>query len=187
MFCPNCGTEIKNETMFCPSCGQLLKNSAGQPAVPDAPEVLCEEKPSAHSMWWHKFLIYVALFAGALYNLYAAIQYLTGSVYGFELYLENPVLKLLDFAYGAVLTGMAFWGLYTRSRLARYKRNGPACLTALYVLSIVLPVFYQIVFSMNAPNLEGHFYIDRAFLIVTVAFIIFNFFYYKKRKELFVN
>lgn len=176
--------------MFCPSCGQLLKNSEVSPATPDLPDALREEKSIAYSMWWHKFLIYFALFAGALLNLISSLSYLTGYAYDIvelEFYSENPMLKVLDLAYGAVLVGMAFLGIYTRFRLARYKRNGPTCLTALYVFSIALPVLYPLAFSVCAPALAGVYYPNYPSLAVTVAFLIFNIIYYKKRKELFVN
>ncbi len=108
MFCPNCGSQIPDESRLCPSCGATIgapepepepvpgpeptpeepaRPSTGMPPVPGA-----EPEPSpvhpvpagaaeAPGMKWFKFIIWVQLFLSALMLAASSIMLFTGARY----------------------------------------------------------------------------------------------------------
>ena len=86
MNCKNCGAAMPEDTRFCPECGepvgvQLDANAqpaAGMSAQYAAQPAAPADKYQGFSMKWHKFLVYFALWAGALVNLFSGYMMLAG-------------------------------------------------------------------------------------------------------------
>ena len=120
MFCTKCGNQVPDGQKFCSACGNPMA-PAQQPRQPQygqpqqqyqQPQQQYQQPqygrpqyqqaaPAALGMGWFKFLIYFALFAGAVLNALTAISMLTGSMYGESkdlVYLFYKDLKTVDLA-----------------------------------------------------------------------------------------
>ncbi|MBR4295337.1 MAG: zinc ribbon domain-containing protein [Clostridia bacterium] len=183
MFCSKCGTPNDDNGMYCTSCGAPLHET--QPTKTNATHTL--------GMKWFKWLIYFVLFAGALLNAVNGIQMLTGSMYdGYAetVYFIYPKLQNLDKFVGIVCLAIAAFGIYTRFRLAGYKKNGPMMLYILYISIIAIQLIYiigvssvlpeEISSSMDFSSVIGN-------MVASAVMIFVNISYFKKRRHLFVN
>ena len=140
-------------------------------------------------MKWYKFLIYFALWAGAIVNLIDSLQFFTGSILGDDveiLYAYYPLLKVLNLAFALILVTYAVFAIYTRYRLAQFRQNGPACLHALYLVQLAMVLIYWLAGSLILGE-----WLDLASgfsdLISSIVILCINIVYFRKRKYLFVN
>ncbi len=116
-----------------------------------------ETTTPAYGMKWHKFLVNFSLWAGAVLNL----------IMGFACLAEGAPL------YGLVLIGAAAYAIYVRFQLAKFKKNAYMHLLAAQLIVIAADLLLMGVgFSALASN---------------IAACGVNYYYYNKRKELFVN
>ncbi len=201
MFCPKCGAGISNGERFCPKCGASVGSPSPASTQQNQWQPQSNQWQSQSSqqpmmpMNWYKFLIYFALFAGAVLNLITAIRYLTGSIYGSNnesdmLYSVIPSWQTLDMMMGVLLLGMAAFGVYTRFRLAGYYRNGPMCLYLVYGLAAGINLIYLVSvaslvsdFGLSLEDLEPSSTIVS--IITSLVMIGINYVYFKKRAALF--
>lgn len=209
MYCHNCGTQIPDTVSYCPECGAKVASAvpaaeAGElrPAAPSAEAgELRPVMPAADAapakkggMGWFKFIIYFQLFAAAVVSLINAFTFLSGTIYGSREVAENlyyiyPEMKLLTMALGVVSVALAVFAIVVRFSLARYKRSGPR----LYLILLAVNILVTLVFVFGAAGiLESPVsdFLDStqiSSLVVSLGFLIFNFFYFRERKELFVN
>ena len=144
-------------------------------------------------MGWYKFLIYFALFAGAVLNGISGIRQLTGSIYdgGAELvYLFYDGLQLLDIIVGLLIVCLAAGQIYVRFCLAGYKANGPKLIVAMYAGVGIINIIYLVGLSIVLPEsaMES---LDTSNVIINLAVGLVmagvNSVYFNKRKHLFVN
>lgn len=204
MQCPKCRAAMPNGAKYCTECGTKLPiqpdsvPNVPQPAVQEAPvyearPVVTEAPPvqelQPRGMKWFKFLIYFALWMAALYNLVDSLQFFTGSVLGSDaelIYLYYPLLKVLNLIFGFYLAAYSFLLIYTRYRLARFRKNGPFFLHALYLVQIVMTLIYWLAVSLVLGE-----WIDLSSslgsLLYTAIVLCINIVYFRKRKHLFVN
>ncbi len=181
MYCEKCGHQIEEGSSFCPSCGNVVV--PGRVAAP------------AFGMKWYKFLIYFALFAGAVLNLVNAVPYLTGSIYGEDSDLVYGLidgLQILDKCMGLALIGRVVLFLVTRFSLAKYRENGPKLVVACYASDIVLSILYIVgLFVVYNGIVDITEVVNLSELVmpilVDIAMIVYNVKYFKDREELFVN
>ena len=148
-------------------------------------------------MNWHKFLIYVGLWAGALNNLWGAGQFFSGSVYGEmqnSFYQTFPALQWLNIAWAVVMIALAAYQIYTRFQLAGFKAGAPGKLLSIYVMNGASDVLYVVLFavitgiSLTQPDNAETILARLAGRLIAVAIMFFiNKVYYGKRAELFVN
>ena len=180
-----------------------------QESVPEPQADLEEKKESIHEfeekstsytaqeplhqrpMKWYKFMIYFALFAGAVLNLINGFRYLTGSIYmGSQaaVYSSFPNLKTLDITMGLGLIALAVLVFVTRNALAKFKSSGPKLLTATYIVNIALSVLYYAV-SMSILAISGASGITDLISSCagTLVMLIVNRVYFKNRRYMFVN
>ena len=142
-----------------------------------------------HPMKWYKFLIYFALFAGAVLNIFSAISYFTGSSYGSDAglyYSYFPGLKAADIVFGIIVIGVAVLMIYTRMALAKFKKNGPKLLYLTYGVSLGVTIIYLIAVSViigSAAALTSSI----PSIGTSLAFLVINMTYFRKRMDLFVN
>jgi len=146
-------------------------------------------------MAWFRFLIFFSLWASAFSNVVLAVMYLTGAIYDLEfmgmadaVYAEYPSMRALDVAFAIAAVGIAVFSVYTRFRLAGFKKNGPQTLAVLYILSCAVSVLYAFVSSAMIGELSAS---DLSSLsvnvLVTAILVAANRIYFDKRKHLFVN
>ncbi len=218
MFCNQCGSQIQDNASFCPNCGASISKAEPQLAYSTQPQQYGYAQPNnaanqqygyAQSanpvnqqynglpMNWYKFLIYFALFAGAVLNLISGIMQLTGAQYdgAAELvYAYFGSLKVIDILFGLATIGAAIYGVYVRFELAKLKKGAPQKLTILYILVVAISVIYLIAVAvvlssantgiglgdLMSPSVIGS-------LIGSAAMIVINKIYFDKRASLFVN
>ncbi len=199
MFCPRCGSQIPDNSNFCPRCAASLTGQSpaqapvqppvnfGQPVwnAPVAPA------PQALPLKWFKFLIYFALWAGAVGNLITAITFLTGvpyTMYGSsaeEIYSALPALRVIDILYAIVLIGLSVYAFYVRSRLAHFKANGPTTLYWLCGLLGGASAGYSLLVMIAAETVNFSGVISS--VASTVIILLLERTYFQKRANMFVN
>lgn len=176
-YCNDCGAFIADENQqVCEKCGAQL--AVKKKTAEDFP------------MKWYKFLIYFELFGGAVINFVDGVNYCTGNIYtrrgltAAQVYgLFGSALKVADIGFGIAMIALAAFGIYTRFRLAKFKKNGPVCLYLAYVFSLVFGLVYGIVVS----GIIGTNSLNIVSMIPTIVLLICNYIYFNKRKELFVE
>lgn len=143
-------------------------------------------------MKWYKFLIYFALFAGAVINLITGIMTISGMTYrsmGVEpalVYDAVKGLKVLDVVFGLCYIGLAVLGVVTRFKLSGMQKSGPKFLYAFYVVNVLLLVIYNVVVA-KMLNVPMNYMANIVSVAINVVMIILNVIYFKKRESLFVN
>ena len=181
MNCPNCGAENRNfnqKDFSVDETPNTFDVSATQTELP---------------MKWYKFLIYFALIAGAIVNFATGVTMITGSVYEAKsgvsantVYSMYEGLKIIDVMHGLVMFGVAVLGIMARSKLARYKADGPKFVYMVYGISAVSGLLYNILVGvvtglsvMNASVITS--------FIVQLVMVWANTEYFGKRVHLFIN
>ncbi len=195
-YCANCGTRFDGEKKYDLSSLIEENEKALRQAEFENPEVFeTVQRPAVQQpvqqlpeKWFH-FLIYFALWAGALMNIITAVQYLTGSVYSrwgvtadFA-YRSFEGLQALDIFYGLVLLGLAVFRIYTRFRLAGYKMGAPFLLYVMYGSEAVAVLMYELLYSDITEKIMDHSVWGS--LLISVVMIVLNYFYFKKRAHYF--
>lgn len=197
MYCHNCRTQIPDTVSYCPECGAKVASAAPAAEAGELRPVMpaADAAPAKKGgMGWFKFIIYFQLFAAAVVSLFNAFTFLSGTIYGSREVAENlyyiyPEMKLLTMALGVVSVALAVFAIVVRFSLARYKRSGPR----LYLILLAVNILVTLVFVFGAAGiLESPVsdFLDStqiSSLVVSLGFLIFNFFYFRERKELFVN
>lgn len=219
MFCNYCGTRNPDGAKFCSNCGAPLNNTQqADPAANRPPygtyqnqqDPAVNQRGSAVnrpvmglSMGWHKFLVYFALWAGAILNFYYAVTAFTGLQYTYDgeniselVYETFNGLKAVDICYGVLVLALAGFGIYTAYSMLTFKRGAPRLLTTLYITSGVISVVYSLTVmaiisntrGVNASTINsGILKTLVGTLVVSLVFLIINTIYYRNRAHLFVN
>ena len=148
-------------------------------------------------MKWHKFLVYFALWAGALLNLIMGIVCLTGAQYGEMkelVYAYIPGMKAPDLVYGILLVLLAVLGVLTAVKLLKFKVGAPKWLTILYIAALAVSIIYiawsMIVLSdygVGLGDMGSSLSSTIGSIAGSILMIIVNKIYYGKRAHLFVN
>ncbi len=183
MFCSHCGKKLPEDAIICQNCGHST-NSYTNYAPPDYP------------MKWYKFLIYFYLYASAAVTLIYGLGQLTGANYQgvvtSQLYREFPLLKTMDVTSGLLMIGIAAFAVYTRFRLAGFRKNGPKCLTWLYILSIAVAAVYLVGTMIAVGEKAGSVFLSvlpslLSNLASSGLMIFLNWLYFDKRADLFIH
>lgn len=211
--CKTCGTTVQDDfTMFCPRCGAKLDATTGgyqpasnyqsapysqQPTSPYQPysqQPTSPYQPSAlYPMKWYKFLIYFALFFGALMNVVYGIQYLNGDIYEnindgvskeWVYAVMGSDLKTLDVIMGILMIGLGVFGVYVRFALAKFKANAPMCVYILYGANAVISLIYTIA-VVSITEIELDYGREIVSIILMLVMVGLNYTYFKKRQSLF--
>lgn len=148
-------------------------------------------------MKWHKFLVYFALWASAAFSVISGILTITGAQYeGYAelVYAFIPGLRVADLAYGVVQLGIAVLGFIVAYKLLKFKRGAPKLLTIFYVLSVIASVLYVAAtliillnYGADISDMASTLATTFSSIAISIAMIIANHVYYKKRAHLFVN
>lgn len=144
-----------------------------------------------YPMKWYKFLINFLLFASAVLNLINGFRYLTGAIYGDVnpelVYAFFDGLKPLDMVVGVACIALAIFAIYTRMRLANFKKDAPKCVYALYIAGAAISLIYVLI-AQAVIGVDGGIPAETIGSIVgSGVMVICNYTYFQKRQSLFVN
>lgn len=198
-ICSKCGQVVSVNDNFCPYCGssefnetQSANEGGKLPAQAYNTSYAVPENAIQPSMKWYKFLIYFALFAGAVANVITGLTHITGSVYNDDgvtadmVYAVFTGLKTIDVIFGILLFAVAGFTIYTRFRLAKFKANAPMCLYIIYGANAVISLVYCIaVYAVTKVNTIESGNIGS--IAGAAVAIVINYTYFNKRKMLFTK
>ncbi len=182
--------------MFCHRCGAQLIDGAQQPQPPSEqldPQSDPQPPQQEYPLGWHKYLIYFHLWANGIWNIFGAVKMLTGSLYRWDgssvasrVYSMYPSLKTLDFVYGMLHIAIGVLFLYTRFRLAAFRRGATKLLIRLYAAIIATMVIYLMALGaiVGVDTITAG---STGSLGGSVIMIVINYVYYRNRASLFVN
>ena len=141
---------------------------------------------------WHKFLIYFALWAGAVLNVINGVRILTGSAYGNDtdaIYNAFASLQTIDILHGLLMVALGFYQIYVRFQLAGFRSGAPGKLSAMYLITLALNILYLLIVSGVTGIKLGEFMNTNVIcaFIESIVFLFINKAYYGKRSHLFVN
>lgn len=146
-----------------------------------------------YGMKWFKFLIYFALFAGAVLNVVQGVLFLTGANYEGAAELVYAVfsdLEIVDKGCGIALIVLAVLQIITRFRLAGFKRGAGGLVMLCYAAIAVIETAYIAGFAASVPeyvfesvDISG----AAGSIVISVVMLIVNATYFSKRKALFVR
>lgn len=190
-FCQYCGSQMPDDSKFCPNCGATIDdNIENRQATAFQPNENMNDTHQEMPMNWYKFLIYFALFLGAVSNAFTGIRALTGAQYGDSsslVYAYFSSLKTIDIIMGIACLALAVFAIIVRQRLAQMKSDGPKLLLVLYGANVVITVVY-ILFVMMVVGSQVISLTDILPSIVTSIVMIFiNKKYFDNRKHLFIH
>ncbi len=194
MNCYRCNRNIPDYSLVCPNCGAEMSQRAktgGQ-----SPFMNMNFPPfGTGSMAWYSILVTVYLFMEAFISAVSGIQYISGFIpevmknsEGIMYYCQiNGTLKYIDVLYGLWYIGMAVFAVFTRTALAKYRKNAPLFVLLFFSVPTVINCLYSIPL-MILVNTESASYFTLVFqVIIQMGFVYANYIYFKKRKTLFVN
>lgn len=217
MFCPDCGSQVPDDSRFCPSCGSSFGGATptpgasapqGAPVTPPVPgQVPVPYAAPAPEMKWYKFLIYFSLFAGALLSLGNGLMAFMGMQYQGDaefVYAMFSQVRIIDIVYGIVLIAFAAAMIYVRQQLAGFKKGAPQLFLLLCGAELAASVIYNgalviIVMARVSPLLPSYispldfasefisFYEILGYVIGVIIYIVLNKVYFDKRASLFTN
>ena len=144
-------------------------------------------------MKWHKFLIYFALWAGAIINGISGIQMLSNALRPnslmWDLYGLSAGLRAFYFVSGVFSFGLGVFQICTRMSLARLSRRGPRMAVWNYALSFILNaltiLLASVLFGMPINAL-----MDWSMWLILIGGALMtwaNQVYYRRRAAMFVN
>ena len=142
-------------------------------------------------MKWHKFLIYFALWAGAILNGISGISTLFSCLGGeyAAFYDAYPALLGLDIFSSLCLIGISVFQFITRNALARLSRKAPQMVVWLYASTVILSVLQVVaVWLVSGVGLSYVMTPDMWLILIEGALMTWaNQVYYRKRAAMFVN
>ena len=146
-------------------------------------------------MNWYGFLVYFALWAGALISFITAIMYFTGGVYAMQggsaklVYWAFPSMQFFDILYAIACLAGAALGVYTAIALLGYRRNGPDLLSMLYILNGGAGVLYNVLclFAIASSGVNTGAILGSVVggIVGTVVMVLLNKIYFDKRRHMF--
>ncbi len=209
MFCPYCGSEVKEGHLFCFNCGKQMdvkteNNNAWQKVAVQSYQNNDAAVQNDYREWnereraknlpkgWFKFLIYFALFANAALCVIQAILFVTGSVYGKDkdaVYAVFPNLKTINICICVLLILLAVYCIIVRFRLAGFYRSGPPMLILMHIASIALVVTHMFLVHFNTgysiADIANNNIIPLLSIVENAILCVANYIYFKRRKAMF--
>ena len=118
-------------------------------------------------------------------NTITGMAYLQTGYSSSQIYSFYPELKSCDMVYGIITIAIGIFEFVVRSRLNKFKSNGPSSLTIMYVIAIV-SLFIYLAWASSATKINMMTSSNLGSLVSNIIFLIVNGIYYSKRRELFV-
>ncbi len=190
MYCKNCGAVIARNQTNCSICGAKAPPEDKRPDYIPAQQTYPPKTDM--SMLWYKFLIYFSLFFfAAAYVLYG-VSRLVECYFGTGEYSRYAELKTYGMASGIAMLLFALFIVYTRFRLARYRKHS---INLLALVCVIPPLFDMLDMLVPISIYKSHGVDLRfvgglgnllLFVMLSMAALIANLAYFGNRKELFV-
>lgn len=190
MYCKNCGAVIARNQTNCSICG------AKAPPEDKRPDYIPADTyppKTDMSMLWYKFLIYFLLFFFAAAYALDGVSRLVECYFGTGEYSRYAELKTYGMASGIAMLLFALFIVYTRFRLARYRKHSINLLALVCVIPPALElsdtVSWIAIYRLHEVKLifGSEYYIGLVLSVMLgMAALIANLAYFGNRKELFV-
>ena len=190
MYCKNCGAVIARNQTNCSICGAKAPIESERPDYIPAQQTYPPKTDM--SMIWYTVLIYVLLFfVAAVYVLYGMSR-LVECYFGTGEYSRYAELKTYGMASGIAMLLFALFIVYTRFRLARYRKHS---INLLALVCVIPPLFDMLDMLVQISIYKSHGVDLRfvgglgnllLFVMLSMAVLIANLVYFGNRKELFV-
>lgn len=190
MYCKNCGAVIARNQTNCSICGAKAPPEDKRPDYIPAQQTYPPKTDM--SMIWYTILIYVLLFFfAAVYVLYG-VSRLVECYFGTGEYSRYAELKTYGMASGIAMLLFALFIVYTRFRLARYRKHS---INLLALVCVIPPLFDMLDMLVPISIYKSHGVDLRfvgglgnllLFVMLGMAALIANLAYFGNRKELFV-
>lgn len=190
MYCKNCGAVIARNQTNCSICGAKAPPEDKRPDYIPAQQTYPPKTDM--SMIWYTVLIYVLLFfVAAVYVLYGMSR-LVECYFGTGEYSRYAELKTYGMASGIAMLLFALFIVYTRFRLARYRKHS---INLLALVCVIPPLFDMLdmlvpilIYKSHGVDLRfvGGLGNLLLFVMLSMAVLIANLAYFGNRKELFV-
>lgn len=190
MYCKNCGAVIARNQTNCSICGAKAPPEDKRPDYIPAQQTYPPKTDM--SMIWYTILIYVLLFFfAAVYVLYG-VSRLVECYFGTGEYSRYAELKTYGMASGIAMLLFALFIVYTRFRLARYRKHS---INLLALVCVIPPLFDMLDMLVPISIYKSHRVDLRfvgglgnllLFVMLSMAALIANLAYFGNRKELFV-
>lgn len=188
MYCKNCGAVIARNQTNCSICGAKAPIESERPDYIPAQQTYPPKTDM--SMLWYKFLIYFLLFFfAAAYAVDGVSRLIEHSVNAEEYFAE---LNTYAMASGIAMLLFALFIVYTRFRLARYRKHS---INLLALVCVIPPLFDMLDMLVPISIYKSHGVDLRfvgalgnllLFVMLSMAVLIANLVYFGNRKELFV-
>ncbi len=176
-------------------------------ARPEHPVIEETEQEKPLGMKWHKFLVNFALFAAAVWNVFMGVLHLTGLKYLLNsymmgntimltdfMYLHYPILKVADMMFYITMFLMAAYQTVIRQMLKKGKKHAPLHLNIMIGIMCAVSALYDFLFEAGVRNesfvrasinySSSSITVGSA-IIIGVGLCIVNWYYYKKRRNIF--
>ena len=145
-------------------------------------------------MKWHKFLIYFALWAGAILNGISGIQMLSGALHTdnlmlWGLYGLSAGFQAFYIVSGVLQIGLGVLQICARMALARLSRRGPRMIVWTYASAVILNVLVIFLASILF-GLPINLLMDWSMWLILIGGALMtwaNQVYYRKRVAMFVH
>lgn len=190
MYCKNCGAVIARNQTNCSICGAKAPPESERPDYIPAQQTYPPKTDM--SMIWYTVLIYVLLFFVAAVYAVDGVSRLAECYFGTGEYSRYAGLKTYGMASGIAMLLFALFIVYTRFRLARYRKHS---INLLALVCVIPPLFDMLdmlvpilIYKSHGVDLRfvGGLGNLLLFVMLSMAVLIANLVYFGNRKELFV-
>lgn len=207
--CEGCGAYYSDFDKVCPHCGRASElvpqeeekpeqdvsdTQARNPWAKTSPEPEKSYRPyetedqaaftelvrnPAHPMKWHKFLM-VILVIGSVVNIFT----------GFTMIISpDPSSVTTDILFGIAVVGIGVFQFFVRNRLNAFRKGSPNLLMLLYVANAAVNVLSMLTPGESVSAIPGISGTNNVliYLVGIGIYMFLNYYYYNKRKDMFVK
>lgn len=181
----------RTETGYIPEFTEDVKMNGTSWAEINRMGYIVGENGQHYGIEWLRFILFVQLFAAALFSLISAVQFFRGAdsfTYASESTIF-PMLQTLDMVMGSIdlLTAAAM--IVTRFMLSGLRKLGIWMYLGMHLFNLILAMIYYSIFCSITGVAVGDILDFPAILqlIVNAAMIGINYVYLRNRRCVFVN
>ncbi len=162
-----------------PAAGQ----NAGLSSAQKRELALAQAAQEGLGMGWYKFMIYFQLFAGAVLDFFLAFRYFGAAQYlnQYAAYGDPSPLYPMFIILGIASAVFGILSIYCRMLLARFSKKALTALYVMYGINIAIGLI-----AFIGANTSGATETSSS-TAGSIAVLVVNVMYYKKRAHLFVN
>lgn len=176
MYCRKCGNKLSIFDVFCPKCGKKTSNNNVSNIEEDDDEELEQFSENCSMAWW-KFWQYFRLPVGLILSIIDLYVYT-------EITMTPTILFVLIInILLIVLLSLTLYSLIARKVMGYYLLIITLILSTLW--NTFMNTFNNINCSLDISKSSMTFFIS--FVILCIIWVLPNYVYFKKRRNLFCN